>query len=101
MEYNINESDAGMEIELKGRLGFQDNEKFRTILKQIEQASPTNCVFNLQRLEFMDSVGLGMFALARNLAKKNDISLAIKAATGPVREILEITEFDTEIPLID
>ena len=97
MEYRTGNDGSCREVYLNGSFKFNDNEVFREIVHDMENASGKPYVFDLGGLEFIDSAGLGMLLIAKKTAEKNDIGLILRGAHGQVQHMLQVTKFDTLI----
>ncbi len=93
MEFNISVSGNERKINLSGRLTFQDNEAFRTILGSFNDEGPDACSFELADLEFIDSAGLGMLLLVKDAAESSNLKVTLFHPKGQVKQMLEITRF--------
>lgn len=98
MQFTSTDQGNFQEVFLEGRFVFSDNENFRQIIKEMDDQQSKQLVLNLQGLEFIDSAGLGMLLIARETAEKKQIGLKLRSARGQVREMLELSKFDTLIP---
>lgn len=94
MDYDTRLADGRMNIALKGRLSFSDNEVFHRVVKEIEAANARQIVIDLSRLEFMDSAGLGMLLIARETCQQARASLSVEGAAGQVKQIMDISDFE-------
>jgi HptB-dependent secretion and biofilm anti anti-sigma factor len=84
---------------LADRLSFADHPTFRTLLEDIERATPSTCVLDLSELQSIDSAGLGMFLIALDGAKKGGWSLTLRNAQGHVKSLLQLGRFDKLLQL--
>ncbi|WP_448202836.1 STAS domain-containing protein [Azospirillum sp. sgz302134] len=98
MNYTVRDQGGVREIDLRGQLTFEANDDFRKIIEGMEKDTLTDCVLNLDHLEFIDSAGLGLLVLANNTANRSRVRLKLKHPKGQVREMIEISEFHTIIP---
>lgn len=99
MDYRLDASGAGIVVGLTGELTFTDNGKFRNLLEDIKEKKPDSCVIDLADLTFMDSAGLGMLILLKDLADDINCSLSLRGPKGQVEKILRISRFQEEIPI--
>lgn len=98
MNYTVRNLGGVREIDLRGQLTFEANDDFRKIIDGMEKDGITDCVLNLDSLDFIDSAGLGLLVLANNTAHRSNVRLKLKHPKGQVREMIEISEFHTIIP---
>ncbi|HYE49090.1 MAG TPA: STAS domain-containing protein [Azospirillaceae bacterium] len=95
MDYSVRPLEGGLEIRLTGRMTLVDHDRFRAVVDSIEKMDGGRCVFDLSGLEFIDSSGLGMFLIARDVAQPKNIDIVLRHAQEAVRRILNIAKFDT------
>lgn len=95
MDYTVHTAADGLRVTLTGRMTLIDHEKFRNVVDAIEKSSAKLCVFDLSGLEFVDSSGLGMFLIARDVALPKEMEIQLLNAQESVRRILQIAKFQT------
>lgn len=95
MDYAVQEIDGGILVSLSGRMTLIDHGKFREVVDSLERMRGTRCVFDLSKLEFVDSSGLGMFLIARDIAMPKNVEIELRGATEGVGRVLEIAKFAT------
>ena len=91
IEYN----DGDTEVALIGELTFGDHAAFREMLTRAMQSRGQKIVFDLSRLDFVDSAGLGMLLIARDEAGKSSRSLALARPQKQVERVFAVTKFET------
>ena len=99
MEFNIDSNGTERQMNLKGRLTFNDHDLFREITRTLREPGPNKCSINLSGLEFIDSAGLGLLLLVSEAAKEKNISVSLSGARDQVNKMLEITKFSEVIPI--
>jgi len=87
-------TDHDFEASLCGVLAFSDNAEFRKLLEQMKQSQADRWVLDLAGLSSVDSAGLGMFILAMELSKTRNASLVLRAPTGHVKNLIELSNMD-------
>lgn len=95
MEYLVHDDDGIKEVTLKGHLTFADHEAFGSIIENIREYEGDECVIDLENLERVDSAGLGMFVLLRDMANSKNLKMIFRKPRGQVMRMLEISEFHT------
>ncbi|MBP2313254.1 STAS domain-containing protein [Azospirillum soli] len=93
MDFSIRNAPASTEILLSGRMTFADHETFRTIISHFDRPAGHRMVFNLSKLDFVDSSGLGMLIIARDTAQKKNLDFAIRGARDEVRRLITVAKF--------
>lgn len=101
MDYSVQTTDNGIRVTLTGRMTLVDHDKFRAVVDAIEKMQGTVCEFNLAALEFVDSSGLGMFLIARDVAMPKGVEIQLRGAQESVRRILQIAKFHTLFTVLD
>jgi stage II sporulation protein AA (anti-sigma F factor antagonist) len=82
-------------IALNGHFTAIDHDQFRSVLEDLKSAEGClSCAVDLEHLEFIDSGGLGMLLLLRDLCMKQKMALSLVNAKGDVMRILDIAKFD-------
>ncbi len=70
-------------VELIGRLGLgQESQRIETLVDDLARRGSTRVIFDMTAVEYMDSTGLGVLALANGKLKEAGGSLAIVAPGG-------------------
>ena len=95
MDYTVQATSDGLRVTLTGRMTLIDHEKFRNVVDAIEKATGAVCLFDLTKLEFVDSSGLGMFLIARDVALPKKMEIELFGAQESVKRILQIAKFQT------
>lgn len=95
MDYTVQTAADGLRVTLTGRMTLIDHEKFRNVVEAIERGPGGSCVFDLTGLEFVDSSGLGMFLIARDVALPRGVEIELHGAQDAVKRILQIAKFQT------
>lgn len=95
MDYTVHTAADGLRVTLTGRMTLIDHEKFRAVVEAIERMEGSCCVFDLTGLEFVDSSGLGMFLIARDVALPKQVEIELHGAQETVKRILQIAKFNT------
>lgn len=94
MDHIIRTMADKIEIVLKGKLTFTDQNRFQHIADVLDD-DVSLCVLNLTHLDFIDSAGLGMLLLMRDKAFEKNANVALKGASGQVKKMIELGQFDT------
>jgi anti-anti-sigma factor len=95
MDYTTSREGDSTAIFLKGRLTFNDHEKFRKLLAEIGAQGVANLVIDLKALEAIDSVGLGLLMIARDETAERKGRFALRSPQGEVKRIFAISKAET------
>ena len=96
-----NEIDGTMYVSLAGELDDRTAPEMRRQLDEIiERARFIKIVFDLSRLEFMDSTGIGVLLGRYKLLKKIGIPVYIQSPSVSINKILQISGIYEIMPKI-
>lgn len=101
MKYSLQESDSVVTVQLTGELTVTDEEEFRLLSQKAIEASGEKCVVDVAKLDFLDSAGLGLILVLKEMCEELGKKVTLRIGQSPVRDILEISEFDSLIPYED
>ena len=99
MGVRIDTTPGVTEIRLSGRMTFADHDRFRHVMAAVDGPSGHQMVFDLSGLEFVDSSGLGMFLIARDVAQRKRLDFSMKGVRTEVRQIMALAKFERIIPI--
>tara|TARA_R110002167_G_scaffold301071_1_gene505335 strand:+ start:137 stop:439 length:303 start_codon:yes stop_codon:yes gene_type:complete len=99
MDLTRNSHGNSFEVSLNGRLVFSENGAFRELVEELGEHHGKSLVLDVTKLEFIDSAGLGMLLIAKEEAEKNQMSMTVRGAQGQVREMFDISCFDSIISI--
>ncbi|WP_448188311.1 STAS domain-containing protein [Azospirillum sp. sgz301742] len=86
---------------LNGRLTFETYPSMRATLDGILRHRAPRHVIDVSALQHIDSAGLGMLLIASEEMKRANKILVLRAATGQVRRVLEVTRMNTLMVIED
>lgn len=86
---------TGTTMRFSGRFTFADHDGFQKVVTHISTARKGDVTLDLGGLEFIDSAGLGMLLMAREVAEEKGVRMVLRGAKGAVARMLEVTCFDT------
>ncbi len=92
---------AVTEIKITGRLSYEDYQDFHKMVTDIEGGSGHRVVFHISGLGSIDSAGLGMFMVAREMLDARAMTIQLKGAGGPVRKMMDLVKFGDAVPMVD
>ena len=101
MDYTIRTESQATVIALRGEFTFADHEAYRGVTDAFRAAANGHIVIDLSGLSFVDSAGLGMLLIARQVAEKVKSSLVLRGAREQVRHMLSVAKFDTIMTIED
>jgi anti-anti-sigma factor len=89
-----------MDVTLRSKFTFADSQGFRKILDSLQKSPLGSVIIDMRETEFVDSAGLGMFLLAKDIADKLNIKITIRGAQGQPGKMLKISRFDEMFTMI-
>ncbi len=93
MDFQFDQTATGAAVTLCGRLTFAENSAFRRVVDSLRGAGGGAVVFDLGRLEYIDSAGLGMLLIARDTVAGRGGRAELVNATGQVGRIIDLARF--------
>jgi anti-sigma B factor antagonist len=95
------ENGASRTVRLEGTCDLATAPELRNALQPLLPPEVQEVIVDVSALEFIDSTGLGVILGAMRRLREGAGTLRIAGATGTVRRVLEITDLDKVIPLVD
>lgn len=94
MECNIDTQNGQLTARLKGPFVFTDHPLFKPILLAAEDKAVNAITIDLAAVEFIDSAGLGMLLLLRDMCNKHSTKLMLLKPSGQVKKVFDISKFE-------
>lgn len=94
MDYTVTSSGDTRTASLKGRLTFQEQRLFRTLIEDMFSEAATRYVIDLKQVEYIDSSGLGMLLIARKRAQQAKAVIALTNVPANARETFTTARFE-------
>lgn len=94
MQAQLDTTASTATIRLSGRLTFAENTLFRRVVDDLEQSGCDQVVIDLEALNYIDSAGMGMLLVARDLTAARGGRVALSNAAGQVARMLRLSRFD-------
>lgn len=82
-------------IHLAGRFTFAQHDAFQRVVHHLEAGRQPEVRIDLSAVDFIDSAGLGMLLIARDVAREHSVRLVLRGAQGQVAAMLENACFDS------
>lgn len=95
VKHTLSECEDRLVIALEGAFTFSDHATFRPVLEKLKHRTFKECVFDLARLDFIDSTGLGLLVLANDICERYGFAVRLSNSRGPVKALLDRAEFGT------
>lgn len=97
MEFTIVENGSSLDVALSGSFSFADNDKVSELVHAVDASRKKRTTVSLERLESIDSAGLGMLIVLSDAAQLRGVGFSVRGARGQVKRMLEITAFDSMV----
>ena len=94
MRLETYKSNDKFQAEISDKLTSSDLTNFRELLSEIKQSPCKVIVLDLTNLDWINSAGLGMLILAKELAEKEELELVLRSPRGHVKSLLELGRFE-------
>lgn len=95
MDYQLHTDDNTVQVQLSGRLQFEDHNSFKSLIQDtLPKMEQKTVVFNLSQMDFIDSSGIGMILLAHETIKEHGKNFSISSAQGQVKRVLDLTRIE-------
>jgi anti-anti-sigma factor len=83
-------------VELTGRLALgRESQRIEALVEELCRKSCKRVIFDLTGVDYIDSGGVSMMALASGKLKESGGSLALVASGGRVLQLLNLTQMNT------
>jgi anti-sigma B factor antagonist len=83
-------------VELTGRLALgRESQRIESLVEELVRKGTQRVIVDMTGVEYIDSAGIGMIALASGKLKEIGGKLAIVAAEGRVLQLLNLTQMNT------
>jgi stage II sporulation protein AA (anti-sigma F factor antagonist) len=93
VEFKIESQGGETIVACMGRMMFADTGEFLKLSEDIKQSDGKVWVLDFSNLTFIDSAGLGMLLMIRELIESQGGKVSIRGATGQVRKALDLAKF--------
>lgn len=94
MDYYLSLQHNDMHVAIIGKLTFIDHTKFSRIIDEVKTKPIESIHLDFSHTDFIDSAGLGMLLLLRDICMEKRIQAAIASAHGQVERIFMISKFE-------
>jgi len=91
--------DGVLVLTVTGRLNFYSRKTFQAVMRHAEKSTTNHVVLNLQGVESMDSVALGMLVLSQTRLSIKGIEMSLVEPPSGVRDMLDLANIPKLIPV--
>lgn len=101
MKYEYDNEKNSLKLELSEDIDMGACKVLREIIDgYIIKYSPKECIFDMEKVSFMDSSGLGLIMGRYNLIKMLNGRMILMKPCNSIRKILEMTSLSEEIKIV-
>jgi anti-anti-sigma factor len=80
-------------VTMSGRLALgRESQRIETIVDELAKKGARKVIFDLSQVEYIDSAGIGLLALASGKTKEAGGKLVVVSGAGRVLEMLKLTQ---------
>jgi anti-anti-sigma factor len=80
-------------VELTGRLALgRESQRIESLVEDLAKKGSRRVIFDMTAVDYIDSAGIGMVALASGKLRESGGSLAVVASEGRVLQLLNMTQ---------
>lgn len=101
MEISQKEENGIVFIEIKGRLDADSSPEAEKVLKDVLKGQTNRILFNLGALEYLSSAGLRILLSAAKEMRRREGKIVLCDLNEFVKEIFEVSGFQSLIPIAD
>ncbi|KIL97142.1 hypothetical protein CCC_00203 [Paramagnetospirillum magnetotacticum MS-1] len=95
MKYELSDAGGQRVLVLRDQLTDADRAVMETVIPQLLAGGVKTVCVDLERLDYMDSAGLGMLLTMRDRAGKAGVQIRLSKPRGDVKDLLALACFDT------
>jgi anti-anti-sigma factor len=102
LQFTVEQRPAGLLIHLVGELGLPPHtDRLQSELAKIYASHPMILVFDMSKLTFVSSLGIGIFAEANRTLRRNSGHLKLCCVQPKVMEVFERTRMTAIFEFVD
>jgi anti-sigma B factor antagonist len=88
-------------VELAGRLALgRESQRIETLVEQLASAGERKVILDMGRIDYIDSAGIGLVALAAGKIRENGGRVIVVAPEGRVLHLLRMTQMNTIVTVV-
>ena len=92
MNFSFDDTPQECIISFLGRLTFNDHAKMRALIREATRRDKIQIIFDLRKLEFIDSAGVGMILIAKGEFESHQKNLTLRHAAGQVMRVITVSQ---------
>ncbi len=91
--------DGVLVLKVSGRLNYYSRKTFQAVMRNAERGSVDHVVVNLEHVDFLDSVAIGLLALSQARLTLQGIILSLVGPQANVKNVLDSANIPKLIPV--
>ncbi len=91
--------DGVLVLKVTGRLNYYSRKTFQAVMRNAERGAVDHVVINLEQVEYLDSVAIGLLALSQARLALKGIVLSLVGPQSNVMKVLEMANIPKLIPI--
>ena len=99
MNYTIEMRDKIATCVMSGHLTFSDHDSYRAMLDQALDKGAETVVLDLEKLEFIDSAGMGMLLVGQDKSSGAAWHFELRSPKGQVKKMLDLAQLNQVISI--
>lgn len=86
-------------LTVTGRLNFYSRKTFQAVMRHAEKSTTNHVIVNLQDVESLDTVAIGMLVLSQTRLSLKGIEMSLVEPQGSAREMFDVANIPNLIPV--
>ena len=86
-------------LKVSGRFNFYSRKTFQAVMRNAERGSTDHVIIDLSQVDFVDSVGIGLLALAQARLALQGMVMSLVGPRPAVKNILDVANIPKLIPI--
>ncbi|QEN03817.1 STAS domain-containing protein [Thiospirochaeta perfilievii] len=99
MELKIRKSSNIYIIDIQGEMDLYNSYKLKDLVMKMLEKKVTKFVINLDKVEYIDSSGIGALIYICSTIKKMNLQLLVTNVHGSVKKVIELTKLMGYFPM--
>ena len=99
MELKIRKSGSIYIIDVNGEMDLYNSYKLKELILKMIDKKILNYIINLEKVDYIDSSGIGALIYICSTIKKNNMKLRIVNIHGSVKKVIELTKLMGYFPI--
>lgn len=101
LKVDVEHVDEACLVRVVGELDMATAPTLESNLLHAMESGAASIVLDLERVSFIDSMGLRLLIWAAKESREDGDRLRINGGSGPVRRMMEFTSLDRSLPLVE